>query len=300
VFICVIRGFFTPRLFYGKFSFELFNKEFAVLNQSDRSVVLITGASTGFGLQTAVLLAEQGFRVFGTTRNPNPPAAPNYQMLTCDVQSDDSVKKCVQTVLDQAGRIDVLINNAGVVLNGPAEETTLDQAHDILETNFFGLVRVTNAVLPIMHRQGKGRIVNIASLAGRVGVPGHSFYSASKFAVEGYTETLAHELHQFRIKVSLVEPGFFKTNLGSHAPQAENPIAAYDAVRDHLTEHFQKGVATGGDPVDVASLISKILHTKKPKLRYPIGHGSVAVPFFKAITPQRLFARAVRLYFRLP
>ncbi|NLE28789.1 MAG: SDR family NAD(P)-dependent oxidoreductase, partial [Phycisphaerae bacterium] len=167
-------------------------------------------------------------------------------------------------------------------------------------TNFFGLVRITNAVLPIMRNIGKGRIINIASLAGRVGVPGHSFYSATKFALEGYTETLAHELHPFRIKVSLIEPGFFKTNLAAHAPQADNPLPAYDPVRDQLTEHFQKGVQTGRNPADLAALVLKILRTKKPKLRYPIGQGALIIPFFKAVLPQRLFNRAVRLYFHLP
>jgi NAD(P)-dependent dehydrogenase (short-subunit alcohol dehydrogenase family) len=266
----------------------------------DRPVVLITGASTGFGRQTAGLLAESGYSVYGTTRKPNPSDGPNYRMITLDVSSDNSVNSCVQQVLATAGRIDILINNAGQVLNGPAEETTLDQAQNLFETNFFGLVRMTNAVLPIMRSRHKGRIINIASLAGRVGVPGHSFYSAGKYAVEGYTEALAAEVRQFGIRVSTVEPGFFKTSLADHAPQASNQIPDYDTIREHLTEHFMKGVETGGNPEKVARLILHILRSRHPKLRYPVGRGSRLVPLLKAIIPQRAFARGVRLFFRLP
>jgi NAD(P)-dependent dehydrogenase (short-subunit alcohol dehydrogenase family) len=267
---------------------------------NNKPVVLVTGASTGFGRQIAQLLADANYTVFGTTRKQNPPDGPNYRMLTLDVQSDDSVNNCVQQVLTAAGRIDVLINNAGSVLNGPAEETPIDQARDLFETNFFGLVRTTRAVLPIMRRQGKGRIVNFASIAARVGVPGHSFYSATKFAVEGYTEALAAEVRQFRIRVSLIEPGFFKTNIAANAPQARDHILAYDAVRDHLTELFQKGVETGGDPIQVAKLVRRIIESRRPKLRYPVGRGSVIVPILKTIIPQRAFARGLRLLFRLP
>jgi NAD(P)-dependent dehydrogenase (short-subunit alcohol dehydrogenase family) len=269
------------------------------MSDTNQSVVLISGASTGFGLQTAQLLADHGYIVFGTTRKPNPAPVGKVTMLTLDVRSDDSIANCVKTVLDRAGRIDVLINNAGVVLNGPAEESSIDQVHDIFETNFFGAVRLTQAVLPHLRAQSKGRIINIASLAGRVGVPGHSFYSATKFALEGYTETLAHELHGFRIKVSLIEPGFFKTAISAGATNSNLTIPAYDPIRKNLVEHFEKGVTSGHDPKDLAKLVLKILNTKKPKLRYPIGQGAIAVPFFKAILPQRLFARVVRLYFHL-
>jgi short-subunit dehydrogenase len=263
-------------------------------------VVLITGASTGFGREIARLLAKNSYTVFGTTRNPNPPTGENYRMLTLDVQSDESVKNCIASVLAYAGRIDVLINNAGQVLNGPAEETTLQQAKDLFETNFFGLVRMTNAVLPIFRSKHKGRIINFASLAGHIGVPGHSFYSATKYAVEGYTEALAAEVRQFGIRVSLIEPGFFKTNLAAHAPQASNTIPDYDKIRDHLTEHFYKGVETGQNPEKAARLVLKILRSRHPRLHYPIGRGSRIVPIIKNITPQRVFARGIRLFFRLP
>jgi NAD(P)-dependent dehydrogenase (short-subunit alcohol dehydrogenase family) len=267
---------------------------------SANPVVLITGASTGFGREIARLLAQNGYTVFGTTRNPNPTDGENYRMLTLDVQSDQSVKNGLASVLAAAGRIDVLINNAGQVLNGPAEETSLDQAKNLFETNFFGLVRTTLAVLPIFRSQHKGRIINFASLAGRVGVPGHSFYSATKYAVEGYTEALAAEVRQFGIRVSLIEPGFFKTNLAAHAPQASNPIPDYDAVRDHLSEHFKKGVETGGNPEKAARLVLHILRSRHPKLHYPVGRGSTIVPIIKTLLPQRIFARGLRLFFRLP
>src|SRR2546422_6503660 len=170
--------------------------------------VLVTGASSGIGQATAQLLAERGHRVFGTTRKPGAAQASGFTMVGLDVRSDDSVRGCVDQVLSQAGRLDVLVNNAGYTLMGAAEETSVAEAKAQFETNFFGVVRMVNAVLPGMRAAGAGKIINISSLAGNTAIPFSAFYSATKFALEGYSESLWYEVSPFGISVSLVEPGF--------------------------------------------------------------------------------------------
>ncbi|MCY1013953.1 SDR family NAD(P)-dependent oxidoreductase [Nannocystis pusilla] len=177
------------------------------------TVVLITGASSGFGEAAARLLAARGpCRVFGTSRRAAGHDTPGgVEMLPLDVRSDASVAACVDAVMQRAGRIDVLVNNAGYTLAGAVEETAIDEAKAQFDTNFFGMARMVRAVLPVMRAQGGGRIVNVSSLAGLVGVPFHAHYSASKFAVEGLSEGLRQEVRRFGIHVSLIEPGDFKT-----------------------------------------------------------------------------------------
>jgi NAD(P)-dependent dehydrogenase (short-subunit alcohol dehydrogenase family) len=180
----------------------------------ERETVLITGASSGIGAATAALLAASGYRVFGTSRGPVPEAASgDMEMLALDVRSGASVGACVETLLERAGRIDALVNNAGFALHGESEGTTPEQAVRQLETNVVGVMRVTNAVLPAMRREGRGRIVNVSSLAGLTAVPFLSVYCASKYALEGYSEVLRYELRDFGIWVTLIEPGFVKTPL---------------------------------------------------------------------------------------
>ncbi|MFA5864496.1 MAG: SDR family NAD(P)-dependent oxidoreductase [Phycisphaerae bacterium] len=261
---------------------------------SEQKVVLITGASTGFGRETAALLSQKFYRVFGTTRRQLP------GLLTLDVTSDDSVHACVEKILSIAGRIDILINNAGFVINGLAEEVTLEQAKSIFETNFFGCTRMINAVLPIMRKQNQGRIINISSLAGLVATPGHAHYSATKFALEGYTESLNYELKTFNIQCALIEPGFFKTDLNKNMVQAAQTIPDYSFLRSILIDIFEKGVRTGQDPAKVANLILKVIESNAPKLRYSIGPGAPWVQILKCLLPQKLFIRGVRKFFHLP
>ncbi len=160
---------------------------------SEQKVVLITGASSGFGQAAASLLARNGFIVFGTSRQPDRGNPDGYKMLRLDVCSDDSVNACIQILMEQAGRLDVLINNAGYGLGGAVEETAIHEAKSQFETNFFGTARMVRAVLPIMRKQGGGQNINVSSLAGLMGVPFRGFYSASKYAVEGYTEALRQD-----------------------------------------------------------------------------------------------------------
>jgi len=179
---------------------------------ADQKIVLITGASSGVGQSTARLLSKEGHGVFGTCRNPaRAEAIPSVEMLALDVCSDESVVACVKAVAARAGRIDVLVNNAAYELSGAAEEISLAEAKAQFETNFFGVIRMVKAVLPIMRRQKQGQIINIGSLAGVSSIPFMGFYSASKFALEGFTEALRLEVEPFNIHVSLTEAGFLKT-----------------------------------------------------------------------------------------
>ncbi|MFN6565309.1 MAG: SDR family NAD(P)-dependent oxidoreductase [Nostoc sp. ChiSLP01] len=170
---------------------------------TNQKVVLVTGASSGFGQLIAQKLAAVDYCVFGTSRKEHPPSQ-GVEMLRLDVTSDSSVQSCINGLVTRTKRIDVLVNNAGQIHASMIEETSLEQAKEIFETNFWGVVRVTNAVLPIMRQQRSGHIINMSSVAGLIGAPGQGFYSASKFALEGYSEALSVELDPFNIQVSLV------------------------------------------------------------------------------------------------
>ena len=207
---------------------------------SKKPVVLVTGASSGFGLEAGRALADNNWQVFGTSRRELEDKSENFRMLTLDVRDDGSVRDCVERVLSEMGKIDLLVNNAGYVINGFAEEVSIEQAQGIFETNFFGMFRMAKAVLPVMRRQNRGRIINISSVLGFLGVPYRSFYTASKFALEGFSESLSFELARFNIQVVLVEPGFFRTGLDDSMQKAEDRIDDYDRWRPKLDKHFGK------------------------------------------------------------
>lgn len=265
-----------------------------------QKVVLITGASSGFGQLTAQLLAQDDYRVFGTSRQPKADPARPYTMLPLDVRSDDSVAACVQQVLAQAGRIDVLVNNAGYALSSLTEEATIDQARQQFETNFWGTVRMTKAVLPTMRRQRDGRIINVSSLAGLISVPGEGFYSATKFAIEGYSEALAQEVYPFNIRVSLIEPSYFRTGIDSARAEASDLIPDYNPIRDRIMAVFAEGVRTGGNPVQVARLIRKVIASPSPAPRCRVGKDAAWLPVLRAILPARAFAWGSRKWFHIP
>ncbi len=266
---------------------------------SENKVALVTGASSGFGKLTAELLASKGYRVFGTSRKEQPDPHPGIKMLVLDVRSDISVHECVDELRATAKRIDLLVNNAGEAHVSLVEETSLSEAQGIFDTNFFGVVRVTNAVLPIMREQRAGRIITVGSLAGLVGVPAQAFYSASKFALEGFSESLAMEVRGFNIKVSLIEPGFFKTNIGQSARSGSQSIPDYNTIRETLQTSIQRAIARGDNPQKVAELIVKVAETAKPKLRYRAGSSAVWVSRLKAILPEEWFGRGMRKTFGL-
>jgi NAD(P)-dependent dehydrogenase (short-subunit alcohol dehydrogenase family) len=267
------------------------------MNRSPQ-VALVTGASSGIGRATAYLFAGRGFRVFGTSRKSHSDSN-GVEILTLDVTSDDSVARCIEEVLMRADRIDVLVNNAGVWQASIAEETPLSIVRAIFETNFFGVVRMTDAVLPGMRKRGAGRIINVGSLAAWVGEPGEAFYSASKKALSGYTEALRHEVWPFGIHVSLVEPGPFRTDLAQTLPSTENTIGEYAIVRRSIQKTLKKALDQGDDPERAAQMIVKVAQSRVPRFRYGVGSGATWLPYLRALLPQRLFDYVVRRGFGL-
>ena len=233
--------------------------------------VLVTGASSGLGLATASLLASRGFVVFGTSRNPSKAGRRDFQMLTLDVDSDDSVRTCVKDVVDQAGNLDVLVNNAGYALTGAIEETSTMEAKSQFETNFFGVVRLVNRVLPIMRKRRSGQIINVGSIAGLAGSPLEGFYTAAKFALEGYTESLRLEVREFNIKVSILDAGFFKTNIGSNAKAPSRPLTAYDEQRKKVGSVRQTRRKIALLPAVFAEAVLRIVKSNSPRFRYTVG-----------------------------
>ena len=266
---------------------------------SSTKIALVTGASSGFGQLTAARLVASGHRVFGTSRDAQASSAPGVEMLVLDVRSEESVQACVAELLGRAGRLDVAVNNAGVAHASLAEETTLAEAQAILDTNFWGVVRVTNAVLPAMRQQRGGHIINVSSLAGLLGTPGQAFYSASKFALEGYSEALSIELQPFNIHVSLVEPGFFNTGLHAGLVPSPRQISDYDDMRPAVERSLRESMARGGDPQAVAEAIVRVAADTSPKLRIRVGSDAVWVPRLKAIVPDSMFSAQMRKRFGL-
>lgn len=271
-------------------------------NRSYRGNVLVTGASSGIGEATARLFAANGYRVFGTSRRTAPETSAGsgrhaIEMLTLDVRSAESVARCVAQVADRAGSVDVLVNNAGVMHQGFAEETGVDEAEAVFATNLFGVVRVTNAVLPGMRERGRGRIINVGSLAAWVGEPGEAFYAASKAALARYTEALRHEVSPLGLSVSLVEPGAFATNVLEAASRPGSGIADYDGAREAAHRTLRESMGRGGDPRVVASLIVRIARLPKPRYRYGAGDDGRWLPLFKMLVPQALFDRLLRRAF---
>ncbi|GIL28068.1 SDR family NAD(P)-dependent oxidoreductase [Actinocatenispora comari] len=261
--------------------------------------VLVTGASGGIGAATARLFARRGARVFGTSRRSRPDED-GVEMLVLDVRSAESVRACVGAVVDRCGRIDVLVNNAGVMCEGFAEETDLAAAQAVLDTNFFGTVRVTHAVLPGMRARRRGRIVNIGSLAGWIGEPGEGFYAASKAALARYSEALRHEVWHLGIAVSLVEPAAFTTDVLRASTPAPATIGDFDGPRENARRTLHESMRRGGDPRAAAERIVSVASASRPRGRYGVGSGSFWVPRARTLLPQRLFDNLVRRGYQLP
>jgi NAD(P)-dependent dehydrogenase (short-subunit alcohol dehydrogenase family) len=266
---------------------------------SDARVVLVTGASSGAGQATARLLAERGYRVFGTSRNPGAGATSAAEMLPLDVRSDDSVAACLVAVSGAAGRLDVLVNNAGYEQAGALEELSLDEARAQFETNFFGVVRMVKAVLPLMRRQQGGRIINVSSLSGLSPIPFMGIYSASKFALDGYTEALRHEVKPFGIHVSQIEPGFLRTPMMNHRLAAAQPMAEYAVWRQRAYDAIRAYEEKGPGPELVAETVLRIATSRRPRLRYIVGGQAKLVTRLRRFLPESAFEQGLRSSFRL-
>jgi short-subunit dehydrogenase len=237
--------------------------------------------------------------VFGTSRSAAPGSVQEFPMLKLDVNSDASAKACVDEVLARAGRLDVLVNNAGFALGGAVEETSIEEAKEQFETNFFGVVRMVKAAVPNMREGRSGRIITIGSLAGIVAIPYNAFYASTKFALEGYMEALWHELKPFGISVSLIEPGFVRTGINQAARFVAQPLAAYDGPRDRAIAVIDRSVDKGVAPEVVANTVFRAAQVRSPKLRYRVGADARWLPRLKSATPWNFFALGVRRTFEL-
>ena len=258
--------------------------------------ILITGTSSGIGLATARLLAARGHTVLGTSRHPERVQVEGFELLPLDVCSDESVNACVQAVMQRVDCLDVLINNAGQGMVGFLEETTIEDAKAIFETNFFGVVRMTNAVLPHMRARRSGHIINIGSLAGLVAVPTEGMYSATKFALEGYSEALWREVRRFNIRVSLVEPGDYDTPI--YLQPASQIIDDYRQMHPHVIETRAALLRAGPQPLEVARVVARIVEGESSRLRYPVGREKWDV-MWKRFLPEGIFEWFARRTFKL-
>ncbi len=271
----------------------------------DRRVILITGASSGFGHACARLLSEKGHRVFGTSRNASFEQEVKdrpFTLIPMDVRDQDSVDAGVAYILKQESRIDAVVNNAGFGIAGSVEDTSLEEICAQFETNFFGMLRVCRAVLPQMRSQGSGHIVNISSLAGLMGVPFQGAYSASKFAIEGLTEALRMEVKPFGIQVVLIEPGDFKTGFTKNRvkTKASQQSPVYAEKFQKALEIIEKEEQNGPSPDKLAVLVEKVITHPAPRLRYTAG-GMLQrfAAVFKRIAPASLFERAIMITYRI-
>jgi len=235
-------------------------------------VILITGASSGLGKATAEFLASKGYVVYGTIRNPSGEELP-FKMIRMDVTDEPSVTAAVNRVIDTEGKIDAVINNAGMHTAGAIESFTDQEVNLQMDTNFTGFVRVTRAVLPFMRAQGGGKIINISSIGGMIGLPFQGLYSAAKFAIEGYSEVLAMEVKPWNIKVVVINPGDFKTGV-----TANRIITKKDTEGSDYQQRIKKAVAimgkdeqSGYDPLVMAKTIEKIIRRKNPRYRFIVG-----------------------------
>jgi NAD(P)-dependent dehydrogenase (short-subunit alcohol dehydrogenase family) len=261
--------------------------------------ILVTGVSSGIGREIAQLLAERGARVFGTARNP--PSAnpiPGVQIVRMEVTDDASVNEAVHGIVQKAGPIQYLVNNAGYSLMGALEETSVAEARQQFETNLFGVLRVTNAILAGMRQQGFGRIVNVSSVLGFLPAPYMGIYAASKHAVEGYTETLDHEIRRFGVRALLVEPAYTRTKLNGNTKNANKTIEAYAQERKRVTDMALQHIERGDDPRMVADAVWCALTAKSPLLRYPVGKG-ITLSRMRRFVPTGMFDKSCRKQFQL-
>ena len=264
-------------------------------------VALVTGASAGIGEAAASALVGSGFTVYGTSRR----AAPGEKrgevvFLPLDVTDDDSVASAVREVLDRSGRIDVLVNNAGVGVSGAAEESSIEQARALFETNLFGSIRTTRAVLPHMREQGSGRIINVSSVLGFMPAPFMALYAATKHAIEGYSESLDHELREFGVRVALVEPAYTNTAFEANSVRADQPLPAYAERRRVFEAFMADAVKQGDDPAVVAKAIVAAATDKNPKVRYAGSSRTASVSTMRRLVPVRMFDQQLRKLNKLP
>ena len=276
------------------------------MSETREHVVLVTGASSGIGKSVAYFLAQKGFRVYGTSRKapstPEQTPKSTVTMLCMDVTDSDSVEQALAEVLRREGRIDIVINNAGAGLAGPVETTAIEEAQWQMDVNFLGALRVCRAAMRIMRPQQSGYIVNISSIGGVIAIPYQAIYSASKFALEGLTESLRYEASPFGIRVVLVEPGDHKTGFtqSREFTQASASDHAYQLDFERAVGRMIADEQGGPDPEAIGRLIHRIVSTRRPRLRYTVGPSvQRAAVWLRRLLPYRLIELGLRRYYRL-
>lgn len=265
-------------------------------------VILITGASSGFGKITAQTLAERGHIVYGTSRKAMTKISGRVAMLIADVTDDSSVDQAVKRIVKEQGRIDVLINNAGIGIGGALELATDEEISLQMNTNFLGVARVCRAVLPIMRKQRKGKIINVSSIAGVMGVPYQGFYSASKFAIEGYSEALAMEVHPFGIKICVVEPGDFNTGFTAsrNISFASLECPDYGKYFAQTLKIIEDAETNGCPPSKLATAICRLVEKRNPPFRTLTGPwAQVMFARFKGWIPGKLIRYTLRSFYKI-
>ena len=258
-------------------------------------VALVTGASSGIGQATAARFVKAGYRVFGTSRKVSGAhVVEGIELVQADVTQDASVDAVVRQVIEMSGRIDVLVNNAGIGIAGGAEESSTVQAQALFDTNVFGAMRMIRAVLPQMRQQGKGRIVNISSVLGFLPAPYMALYASSKHALEGYSESLDHELRTLGIRVLLVEPAYTRTAFDNNTIEPDSMLATYQSIRERLRPLMTKALSAGDAPDVVARTVLEAATAGKPKLRYPAGSAARRLTLLHRFAPASILDNGLR------
>lgn len=265
-----------------------------------KSVALVTGASSGIGQATAERLAKAGYTVYGTSRRGGRAGQQSFHMLALDVTSDESVEAAVSQLIRLEGRIDLLVNNAGFsVAPAGAEESSIEQAQSIFDTNFFGIVRMTRAVVPHMRRNGGGRVINIGSIFGFLPMPYMALYAATKHAVEGYSESLDHELRDQGIRVSVIEPANTNTQFDANLLEPDAKLDTYREVRTAVGARLKELIETADQPGIVADTVLRAAVAANPRLRYPAGARASRLQLLRRYAPAALVDDGIRKNLRL-
>lgn len=255
----------------------------------------MTGASSGIGQATAERLAKAGYKVYGTSRRGAQASQSSFEMLALDVTSDESVGTAVAELIRREGRIDLLVNNAGFgVASAGAEESSMEQTKSIFDTNFYGIVRMTRAVVPHMRKQRSGRILNISSVLGFLPAPYMALYAATKHAVEGYSESLDHELRTRGIRVSTIQPAYTKTGFDSNLLEPDMKLDEYHKIRAVMAKTVKKAVEGGDAPAVVAEIVLKAAIAARPKLKYTAGGLACRLKFLHRFAPASLLDAGIR------
>ena len=267
---------------------------------TNKRVALVTGASSGIGAATANKLDAAGYKVYGTSRRGAKAGQHAIPFLALDVNDDASVQAAVDELLSREGRIDLLVNNAGFGL-GPAaaEESSIAQVRALFETNVFGVVRVSNAVLPVMRKQGSGRILNLSSGLGVIPAPYNAHYAASKHAIEGYSESLDHEVREFGVRVAVIEPGVTLTSFDSSVTPPDRPLSAYDASRKKYLAAYEGAMSAADSAESVAETIVLAAIDATPRLRYASGKVARQGAFARRFLPRGFFDKVLHKQFGL-